>query len=73
MNLLLCAGAGFLLFVADPGVQIGINQVNQQVSSHHNGCKQEVDSGDHRVVSITECIQQETPEAWQRKDVLNDH
>ncbi len=54
-------------------VQIGVNQVDEEIDQHHPGGKKEVDSGDHRVVSVLEGIQHETTDPRQVEDVLHDH
>ncbi len=57
----------------DPGVQIGINQVDEEIAGHHQGGEQKVGSGDDRVVSFLEGQQEDTPQAGQGKEVLEDH
>ena len=61
------------LFVPHPRVQIGVNQVDQEIEQHHPAGEKQVDSGDHRVVPVIEGIHQETPDPWQVEDVLHDH
>ena len=61
------------LFIPDSRIQIGINQVNQEIDPHHRGGEKEVDSGDHRVVPVIEGIHQEMPDPRQVEDVLHDH
>ena len=48
--------------IANPGVQDGVDQVDEQIDHHHPGGEEQVDSGDHRVVSVIEGIHHETPE-----------
>ena len=59
--------------IPHPRVQIRINQVDQEIDPHHPGGEKQVDSGDHRVVSLIEGLHQETPHPRQVKDVLHDH
>ncbi len=61
------------LFIPYPWVQIGINQVDEEIEQDHSGGEKEVDSGDHRVVPVIEGIHQKTPEPRQVEDVLHDH
>ena len=65
-------GEGFS-FIPDPRVQIGINQVDEEIEQHHPGGEKQIDSGDHWVVSLIEGIHQETPDPRQVEDVLHDH
>ena len=50
-----------------------INQVDEEIDPHHPGGEKQVDSGNHRVVSVIEDNQQETTYPRQVKDVLHDH
>ena len=54
-------------------IQIGINQVDEEIEQHHPGGEKQVGSLDHRVVTALQGIQHETPEPRQGKDVLHDH
>ena len=45
----------------------------KEIEQHHPGGEKEVDSGDHRVVSVLECIKQEPTYPRQVEDVLHDH
>ena len=57
----------------DSGVQIGINQVDEEIAGHHHGGEQKVGSGDDRVVSFLEGQQEDPSQAGQGKEVLEDH
>ena len=61
------------LFIPDSRVQIGVNQVDEEIEQHHPGGEKQVDSGNHRVVPVLEGIQQETTDPRQVEDVLHDH
>ncbi len=65
-------GEGFS-FIPDPRVQIGIEQVDEEIEPHHPGGKEQVDVGDYRVVPVFEGKHHETPEPRQVEDVLHDH
>ena len=58
--------------MSDPRVQIGVNQVDEEIEQHHPGGEKEVDSGDHRIVSLIEGTHQETPDPRRVEDVLHD-
>ncbi len=58
--------------IPDPGVQIGINEVDEEVVQQNDAGEKQVDPGDHRVIPVREGIHQETAQAWQVKEVLHD-
>ena len=60
-------------FIPHPRIQEGIKQVDHEIDPNHCGAEKQVDSGDYRVVSVIEGIQQETTESRQVEDVLNNH
>ncbi|MDP7522812.1 MAG: hypothetical protein QF387_08030, partial [Arenicellales bacterium] len=59
--------------IAHPRVQIGIEQVDEEIEPHHPGGKDQVDAGDHRVVPVFKGNHYETAQPRQVKDVLHDH
>ncbi len=52
-------------------VEEPIEQIHEQVDDHHAGGKDQVDAGDHGVISVDERIQQQPPEPRQIEDVLH--
>ena len=42
------------LFIPDPGVQIGIHQIDEEIDPHHHSGEKHVDAGDDRVVLVRE-------------------
>jgi hypothetical protein len=62
-----------LLFVANPGIQKAIGQVNSQVDEHKHRSEKEHYTAHEWIVSVRGSIQYETAHPWKRKYLLNDN
>ena len=49
-----CLFVGSMLSIANPGIQMGIDEIDQQIEHEHGSAKKQVDAGDYRVISVRE-------------------
>ncbi len=61
------------LLVLDSWIQVGVEEVDEQVGRHDHGGKEEVDPGDQRVVPVGKRIDHQPSQARDGKHLLHDH
>ena len=68
----LSSGRGLSL-VPNPGVEVGVEQVDQEVVDQDEGGKEEVDARDHRIVTVRQRRDEQRPQSGQVEQRLDDH
>src|SRR5437867_11857323 len=59
--------------VPDARIEDGIERVHRQVDQDDGGDDDEIDALDDRIVALGDRLEEETPEAGQAEDGLDDH
>src|SRR5882762_1011237 len=69
----ICSQLLGIVSVADPGVEEGVERVDDQVDQDHHAHDEQVHALDHRIVALVDRVEEKAAHPGQPEDALEDH